>query len=85
MADAVARFENEGRDSDAPNGRVSAHEIFRTSERTEGAEAEKERLPTAQNQQMDRMLQAKRTCRLFYGRIGRAELPNRPGRLVDHA
>ena len=48
MADAVARFENEGRDSDAPNGRVSAHEIFRTSERTEGAEAEKERLPPAQ-------------------------------------
>ena len=48
MADAVARFENEGRDSDATSGRVSAHEIFRTNKRTEGAEAEKERLLTAQ-------------------------------------
>ena len=48
VADAVARFENEGRDGDATSGRVSAHEILRTSKRSEGAEAEKERLPTAQ-------------------------------------
>lgn len=53
VAGAVAGFKNEGRDSDAISGRVSAHEILRTRERSEGAEAEKEKLPTCPNQQMD--------------------------------
>ena len=40
------------------SGRVSAHEILlRTSERTEGAEAEKEKLPTAQTRWSARLTQ----------------------------
>ena len=79
VADAVARFENEGRDSDAISGRVSAHEILRTSERAEGAERKAAYCP---NQQMGRMWQSERTCRLFYERIWPAELPE-PSRQVS--
>lgn len=78
VADAVEGFKNEGRDRDAISGRVSAHEILRTSERTEGAEAEKERLPTCPNQQMDPV-----GC--FTRGKGPRNHPNRPGRSVNHA